>query len=86
MIYLCLVARVVAFKFIASWAPAADVLALSTSEIDLSKLAKGDIMTAKWRGKAIFVANRSQEQLDGAIDADKLELRDQEVRVINEIG
>ncbi len=38
-------ARVSAFKFIASWAPAADVLALSTSECDISKLASGDICT-----------------------------------------
>jgi len=69
-------ARVSAFKFVASWGPAADVLALSTAEVDLSKLAEGDIMTAKWRGKAIFVANRNAEQLQGALDSDALDLRD----------
>ncbi len=37
------------------------------------------VVTAKWRGKAVFVANRSKEQLQGAISADNLDLRDKQV-------
>jgi len=71
-------ARITAFKFLSTWAPSADVLALGTSEVDISKLGSGDIMTAKWRGKAVFVANRSEEQLQASIAADELDLRDKQ--------
>ena len=46
--------------------PAKDVLALSTTEVDLSPLEEGQSLTVMWRGKPIFIRHRSQEEIDSA--------------------
>ncbi|XP_048006287.1 ubiquinol-cytochrome c reductase iron-sulfur subunit-like [Leguminivora glycinivorella] len=43
---------------------AADVLALASMEIDISKIAPGVCMSFKWRGKPVFVKNRTQAEID----------------------
>eukprot|EP00966_Prymnesium_polylepis_P030850 717776-Prymnesium_polylepis.1 len=52
-------ARTCVVKFLASMNPAADVLALASIEIDVSKLEPGQCMTVKWRGKPVFVRART---------------------------
>ena len=39
--------------------PSADVLALASTELDLSKIEVGQSITIKWRGKPVFVRRRT---------------------------
>ena len=39
--------------------PAADTLALASTEIDLSSMEEGQAITVQWRGKPVFVRNRT---------------------------
>jgi ubiquinol-cytochrome c reductase iron-sulfur subunit len=55
-----------AWPFIASMNPAADVLALSSTEVDLAPIAQGQAITVMWRGKPVFVRNRTQAEVQEA--------------------
>ena len=46
--------------------PAADTLALASTEIDLSSLEEGQSITVKWRGKPVFVRYRTKEEIKQA--------------------
>jgi ubiquinol-cytochrome c reductase iron-sulfur subunit len=52
-----------AWPFIDSMNPAADVLAQSTLDIDLSPIPAGQAITVVWRGKPIFVRHRTAEEI-----------------------
>lgn len=52
------------WPFIHSMNPAADVLALSSSEVDLSAIALGQAVTLTWRGRPIFVRHRMPEEIE----------------------
>ena len=54
--------------------PSADVLALASTEVDLSKIEIGQSITVKWRGKPVFVRRRTQEEVKIAeeVTADQL--------------
>jgi ubiquinol-cytochrome c reductase iron-sulfur subunit len=54
--------------------PAADVLALASTEVDLSKIEIGQSITVKWRGKPVFVRRRSAEEIKiaGAVATDQM--------------
>jgi ubiquinol-cytochrome c reductase iron-sulfur subunit len=56
--------------------PAADTLALSTTEVDLSSVAEGQSITVTWRGKPVFVRHRTAEEIAAAQKVDLAELRD----------
>ena len=56
--------------------PAADTLALSSTEIDLSAVAEGQSIIATWRGKPVFVRHRTQKEIDQARSAVTADLRD----------
>lgn len=49
--------------FIESMAPAADVLALSTVDVDLRPIAVGQAITVKWQGKPLFVRHRTPDEI-----------------------
>jgi len=53
-----------AWPFVSSMNPAADTLALSSVEIDLAPVAVGQAVTFVWRGKPIFVRNRTPEEIE----------------------
>ena len=65
-----------AWPFIDQMNPAADVLALSTVEVDLAPVAVGQAITVKWRGKPVFVRHRTEEEIKAARSVDVSELRD----------
>jgi ubiquinol-cytochrome c reductase iron-sulfur subunit len=65
-----------AYPLVQSMNPAADVLALSTTEVDLSKLQEGQSMNAVWRGKPIFIRRRTQKEIDEARAAPMSDLKD----------
>ena len=65
-----------AWPFIDSMNPAADVLALSTIEVDLSPVKVGQSITAVWRGKPVFIRHRTEQEIAQARDVNLEELRD----------
>lgn len=69
-------ARLVAIKFIATMSASADVLALASTEVDLSSLDEGAAVTVKWRGKPVFIRNRSEDEIAAASAVDASTLRD----------
>lgn len=64
------------WPFIHSMNPAADVLALSSTEVDLSPIEEGQAITVTWRGKPVFVRHRTAEEIEAAKAVDVSELRD----------
>ena len=56
--------------------PAADTLALASIEVDLSKIAEGQSITLKWRGKPVFIRHRTAAEIDEALRDDALDMRD----------
>ncbi len=65
-----------AWPFIRSWSPTADVLAQATTEVDISALAEGQMITIPWQGKPIFILHRTAEQISQAKEADSANLPD----------
>ncbi len=57
---------VTAFSLIDTMNPAKDVLALSTTEVDLSPLEEGQSLTVMWRGKPIFIRHRTSSEISEA--------------------
>lgn len=54
----------VATPLVASWFPSEKAKAAGASvEVDVSKIEAGQLMTAEWRGKPIFILNRTPEQI-----------------------
>ena len=58
--------------------PSADVLALSTTTVDLSGIEEGMGITVMWRGSPVFVRHRTPEEITEAEDVDVSTLRDPE--------
>ena len=56
----------IAWPFIASMNPAADVLALASTDVDLRPIAVGQAITVVWRGKPGFVRRRTEEEIQAA--------------------
>ena len=55
-----------AWPLIDSMNPAKDVLALSSIEVDLAPIQEGQAITAVWRGKPIFLRNRTADEIKSA--------------------
>jgi ubiquinol-cytochrome c reductase iron-sulfur subunit len=66
----------VVVPFIQSMNPAADTLALSTTEVDLSPVAVGQSITVKWQGSPVFIRHRTAKEIEEANAVDWHELRD----------
>ncbi len=67
--------------------PAADTLALASTEVDLEPLEEGQSITVKWRGKPVFIRHRTKEEIATAKDQIIDDLRDPQTdgeRVQNE--
>ena len=67
-----------AWPFIDSLNPAADTLAMSTTEVDLTPIQEGQAITVKWRGKPVFVRHRTAKEIEDAKAVNVAELRDKE--------
>lgn len=67
-------AAVALWPFVQSLNPAADVLALASSEVNLSALQPGQEIKIMWRGKPVFIRRRTQEEIAEAkaVDVSKL--------------
>ncbi len=65
-----------AYPFLAAWQPSARAEAAGAPvEVDLSKLEPGDMLRVEWRGKPIYVVNRSEQMLE-RLDEHRDQLRD----------
>ena len=54
------------WPFIDQMNPAADTLALASTEVDISKIMVGQSVTVIWRGKPVFVRHRSADEISEA--------------------
>ncbi|WP_183899335.1 MULTISPECIES: ubiquinol-cytochrome c reductase iron-sulfur subunit [Rhizobium] len=73
----------VAWPFIDQMRPDASTLALASIEVDVSSLEPGMSLTAKWRGKPIFIRNRTPEEVKAANDVPMADLKDPVARNAN---
>jgi len=64
------------WPFIHSMNPAADVLALASTEVDLKPIQQGQRITVTWRGKPVFIDHRTADQIKSARDVGLQELPD----------
>ncbi|MEW5726893.1 MAG: ubiquinol-cytochrome c reductase iron-sulfur subunit [Pseudomonadota bacterium] len=64
------------WPFVHSMNPAADTLALSTTDVDLAALQPGQAITVVWQGKPVFVRHRTPEEIEKAVAEDAADLRD----------
>jgi ubiquinol-cytochrome c reductase iron-sulfur subunit len=66
------------WPFIDQMNPSADVLALSSTEVDLAPIAVGQAITVTWRGKPLFIRHRTDKNIEEARAVPLSELRDPE--------
>ena len=66
----------VAWPLIDQMNPSADVLAMSSTEVDLSAIAAGQSITVLWRGNPVFVRHRTPKEIKEAEDVKLSDLRD----------
>jgi ubiquinol-cytochrome c reductase iron-sulfur subunit len=65
-----------AWPLIDSMNPAADTLALSTTEVDVANVKEGDSLTVMWRGKPVFIRHRTAKEIEEARSVNLTDLRD----------
>jgi ubiquinol-cytochrome c reductase iron-sulfur subunit len=56
----------VAWPFISQMNPDASTVALASTEVDISAIPEGGILTVKWRGKPVFIRRRTPEEIEAA--------------------
>ena len=66
----------VAIPLVTQMSPSADVLALSSTEVDISKIAPGQAIKTVWRKQPIFVRNLTPAEIKAANAVDLKSLRD----------
>ena len=66
------------WPFVHSMNPAADTLALSTTDVDISAIKPGQSVTVVWRGKPVFVRHRLPEEIADAGKVSTADLREPE--------
>jgi ubiquinol-cytochrome c reductase iron-sulfur subunit len=68
------------WPFIAQMNPDSGAQALASVELDLSPIKEGQAITAMWRGKPIFIRNRTKEEIERAIADNNAALVDNSAR------
>lgn len=58
------------WPFVDQMNPSADVLALSSIEVDISAIEEGSEISAMWQGKPVFIRHRTKAEIDAANDVD----------------
>lgn len=71
-------AGAVAWPLIAQMNPDASTLALASTEVDLTAIPEGQIVTVKWRGKPVFIRHRTAAEIKSSEDVDLKMLPDPE--------
>ena len=65
-----------AWPVIDSMNPSAEVLALATTEVDLSPIKVGQAITVVWQKKPVFIRHRTKQDIEAARDVNVADLRD----------
>ncbi len=76
-------ATAVAWPFIDQMRPDASTLALASIEVDVSALEPGMSLTVKWRGKPVFIRNRTDKEVEEAKQVALTDLKDPVARNAN---
>ncbi|MBI1274661.1 ubiquinol-cytochrome c reductase iron-sulfur subunit [bacterium] len=71
-----LAAATAAWPLIDSLNPSQDVLAMASTEVDISKVAEGQSIRVMWRGKPVFIRHRTAKEIEEARAVNLGELRD----------
>ncbi|SJZ83756.1 ubiquinol-cytochrome c reductase iron-sulfur subunit [Consotaella salsifontis] len=71
------------WPFIDQMNPDAATLALASIEVDVSQVAPGQSITAKWRGRPVFIRQRTDEEVKAAKGAPLGDLKDPVARNAN---
>jgi ubiquinol-cytochrome c reductase iron-sulfur subunit len=69
-------AAAAAWPLISQMNPDASVLALASTDVDLTPIAEGQIVTVKWRGKPVFISHRTKKEIEEARSVPLNELPD----------
>lgn len=72
-----------AWPFIDQMRPDASTLAAASIEVDVSSLQEGSSLTVKWRGKPVFIRNRTAKEVEEAKDTPMADLKDPFARNAN---
>ena len=73
----------IAWPFIDQMRPDASALAMASIDVDVSAIDEGMSLTAKWRGKPVFIRNRTNEEVEAAKAVKLDELKDPVARNAN---
>jgi ubiquinol-cytochrome c reductase iron-sulfur subunit len=73
----------VAWPFIDQMRPDASTLALASIEVNVAAVEPGMSLTVKWRGKPVFIRNRTQQEVEAANAVALGELKDPIARNAN---
>ena len=76
-------AAAVAWPFIDQMRPDASTLALASIEVDVASLQPGMSLTVKWRGKPVFIRNRTDKEVEEANAVALADLKDPVARNAN---
>jgi ubiquinol-cytochrome c reductase iron-sulfur subunit len=66
------------FPLVSSMQPAKDVLALASTEVDLSNIKEGETKTVMWRGKPVFIRKRTKAEIETAEKTNLSDLPDKQ--------
>jgi len=69
-------AAVALWPFISQMNPDASTQALASIEVDLSPVKQGQAITVSWRGKPVFIRNRTDEEVKAALAVKMSDLKD----------
>ena len=72
----CAGAATAAIPFVKSLAPDKAVLAVGSTEVDISKINEGESVTVMWRGQPVFVRHRTDKEIEQARAVQISELKD----------
>jgi ubiquinol-cytochrome c reductase iron-sulfur subunit len=70
------------WPFIAQMNPDASTTALASTEVDLAPVKTGQAITVMWRGKPVFIRNRTKEEVDKALAVPLVDLPDPEADTV----
>jgi ubiquinol-cytochrome c reductase iron-sulfur subunit len=73
-------AAIALWPFVAQMNPDASTQALASTEVDLAPVKEGQAITVLWRGKPVFVRNRTPEEVKAALAVNVADLRDGSAR------
>jgi ubiquinol-cytochrome c reductase iron-sulfur subunit len=76
-------AAAVAWPFIDQMRPDASTMALASIEVDVASLQPGMSLTVKWRGKPVFIRNRTDKEVEEANAVALADLKDPVARNAN---